>query len=178
MGKDGGIHCGTNVKWPASLAKLSDIISDGLKNAGYKQEDCQSISGIVIKSLSFRAGRRTFRIPTIEELGRGLRNTQLFQEFTGTNLCDLARKYSISGSRVCEIIMDEIENARRPERKSIWRCYEAVSDIAFTAPKVAQQAYVKGQNGVPWDSRLRLANRALYLLVTSGLPELRSPFPD
>lgn len=146
MGKDGDIHCGRNVKWPASLVKLSDIISDGLKNAGYKQKDCQSISRVVIKSLSFRAGRRTFCIPTGKVLERFVRGRQLFQEFDGTNLDDLSRKHGIRRRDVYAIIGLQ-RTIASSELDAILRCYEAVSGIACTAPEVAQQADEQNRGG-------------------------------
>lgn len=146
MVEDGYIHAGISVKLPAALAKLSDIISDGLKNAGHKQEDCQSISRIVIKTLSLRAGRRIFYIPPAKTLEGCIRGSQLAQEFTGTNVGDLSRKYGISIAQVYAIIRMQ-RTIAGCGLDAILRCYEAVNGIACTAPEVAKQADEQNRGG-------------------------------
>lgn len=139
------MHYQRNVKWPAALAELYDIISDGLKGAGYKQEDCQSISGVVLKALSFMAGGRQFYIPTAKVLEVGIRNNQLLQDFNGANVDDLARKYGLGIQQVYAIIRKQREIAKY-ERKAILHCQEGVGGTVAHAPEIAKRADLKNRS--------------------------------
>ena len=132
------MHSGKKVKWPAVLAELYDITSDGLKKAGYKQEDCQSISGVVIKALSAMGGGRYFYMPASGSWERSVRDTQLFQDFTGTNIEDLVRKYGISLQSVYSIIRKQREITRFGGDAILHR-KDNVSGTTCAAPEVAFQ---------------------------------------
>lgn len=112
MSKENCVHIGKKYKWPAALAEIYDIISISLKKAGYEQEACQAITGIVIKGLSFMAGGRQFYLPSGEKLDFAIRDAQIYREFTGNNIDDLVRKHRLSTTRIYEILRIQRELAR------------------------------------------------------------------
>lgn len=140
------MRSGEKVKWPAVLAELYDITSDGLKNAGYKQEDCQSISGIVIKALSAMGGGKQFYMPVSGSWERSVRDTQLFQDFTGTNIEDLVRKYGISLQLVYSIIRKQ-RDINRFGGDAILQRKDNLSGTTCVPPEAAQRADVQNRDG-------------------------------
>lgn len=100
-------------KWPIALAEIYDATSCALKNAGYDQEASQTITGIVVRALSFIAGGRQIYIPRGGVLERWIRNAQIYREFTGGNVQDLSRKYRLTEVQIYAILKEQRAAAKQ-----------------------------------------------------------------
>ena len=99
-------------RWPEGLTELASIIEESLKGVGYEQDERLKITETTLKAMAFLAGGRTFYLPRGKKLESAIRNFHIFQEFTGDNVPELARKHSLTEVQIYSILRSQRELAK------------------------------------------------------------------
>lgn len=104
MGKASSIKSYRKMKWPGGMRELLDIIEDTLKRQGYQKEECSKIAATVVRAMSYMAGGRGFYLPKGNSIDVALKHLNIFEDYTGDNVTELARKYRLSEVQIYSIL--------------------------------------------------------------------------
>lgn len=90
--------------WPSMLADLVDVVRAELCRQGISNADAKVQAGKIAGVIAHYLGGQTIYMPSGDRLKIALRDSQIYQEFTGNNVHALIRKYRLSQTQIYEII--------------------------------------------------------------------------
>lgn len=100
-------------RWPSNLQSLALLVTNELSKA--KVSNAQSLGEQLTLAIGHYFGGRDMYIPTDQRLKAALRDIQIWQEYKGNNLEQLATKFGLTERRVAEIVQNQrkVEVERR-----------------------------------------------------------------
>lgn len=103
-------------RWPSNLQSLALLIEAELTKA--KINDPRIVGEAITLAIGHYFGGRDVYIPTDQRLKAALRDIQIWQEYKGNNIEQLANKFKLTGRRIAEIIQHQriVETERRQRR--------------------------------------------------------------
>ena len=103
-------------RWPSNLQSLALLIESQLTKASVNNP--QGVGEAITLAIGHYFGGRDVYIPTDQRLKAALRNIQIWQEYKGNNIEQLANKFKLTERRIAEIIQHQrsVETERRQRR--------------------------------------------------------------
>ena len=91
--------------WPQTLADLVDIMEDHLvRNCENEQVQARRLARELAVVLAKYFGGQPIYIPKGKQLTLAIRDTQIWHEFRGKNINELARRYQLTHMRIYDIV--------------------------------------------------------------------------
>jgi Mor family transcriptional regulator len=107
-------HLGDNIEevkhsWPQALAELVDVLSECRKKQGVAEDTAQKEGLQLALEIADYFGGMQFYLPKAITLKNEMRNIQIWHEFTGRNVKELARKHKLTEVCVYKIIRTRMQ---------------------------------------------------------------------
>ncbi|MBE4040025.1 Mor transcription activator family protein [Vibrio parahaemolyticus] len=98
--------------WPAMLLELHGVVANELKQAGIETPD---LPLKVVMSIGEYMGGMQVYLPRGDKLKQQIRDMEIFNEFNGRNVPQLAKRHHLTSKTIYEIIarMRQVETQRR-----------------------------------------------------------------
>jgi len=93
--------------WPKSMMEMADVLENAFAQNGHAPEEATHLASTAIEALAFLAGGRIFYLPKGKALKVALKHRQIYQEFNGTNVSELAKKHDLSSAQVYKIVKQQ-----------------------------------------------------------------------
>lgn len=94
-------------QWPKGMVELADIMESAFTKHGRAPQEACELAEIAIRAMAFLAGGRTFYLPSGRKLKTAIKHRRIFQEFTGSNVAELARKHELTEVQIYSIIKQQ-----------------------------------------------------------------------
>lgn len=92
------------VKWPESLAFLAEHAEASIMRLGFEKMQAARLANAVLTQLAFAGGGRAFYLPTGDILKKALRDREIWHQFNGRNVDDLARHFRLTQMQIYAIL--------------------------------------------------------------------------
>lgn len=92
------------LKWPEGLAFLAEHTEAALMRLGFDKGPAFRLANVVLSSLAFAAGGRVFYLPNGDVLQKAMRDREIWHQFNGRNVNELADKYKMTAVHVYHIL--------------------------------------------------------------------------
>lgn len=102
-------------KWPKALAELVDVLACELGRGGMAADKALAQARKLALVQAHYMGGRAYYIPTGDHLKAALRDRAIWDEFTGSNIDLLSRKYNLSVPQLYTVIATQ----RKIQREKI-----------------------------------------------------------
>lgn len=99
-------------KWPQALTDMLSVIEDAHRQRGDDDKTARTLAFIAVRALAHYHGGHIFYLPKGEQIGRALRDREIFECFNGTNVHELARQYNLNDVRIYKILAEQRKLAR------------------------------------------------------------------
>ncbi|MDO6497347.1 Mor transcription activator family protein [Photobacterium sanguinicancri] len=91
-------------RWPSTLQSLSEVLNSELKRA---KVDAPHLADKLTIALGHYFGGRDIYIPTGTKLKSALRNIDIWREYNGRNIEQLANRYKLTERQITEILREQ-----------------------------------------------------------------------
>lgn len=98
--------------WPKGLVMLADVVENAFVNKGRGTDEARDLAETAIEALAFYAGGRSFYLPKGAALKVALKHQQIFKEFTGDNVSELAQRHNLTEVQIYAILAQQRELRR------------------------------------------------------------------
>jgi Mor family transcriptional regulator len=102
-------------RWPQMLADFVDVLRAAYQRAGVDDDDVDRLARQGVMALSDYLGGRYFYLAKGDNLRAALRDDQIWREFDGQNIAELAQRYSVSERHVYRVLAEQ--RAMRRKRR-------------------------------------------------------------
>jgi Mor family transcriptional regulator len=102
-------------RWPQMLADFIDVLRAAYKRDGLDDEQTDRLARQGVLALSDYLGGRYFYLAKGENLKAFLRDDQIWREFNGQNIAELAQRYNVSERHVYRVLAEQ--RAMRRKRR-------------------------------------------------------------
>ncbi|TEW31412.1 transcriptional regulator [Histophilus somni] len=109
-------------RWPTTLANIIDVMRTELVRQGLAQDSANKQASKLVGVIAHYFGGQSIYLPTGDKLKEALRNTAIYQDFTGNNVPELVRKYQLSESHIYAIIREQRALYRRRNQPEL--CFD------------------------------------------------------
>lgn len=94
-------------RWPGLLVEMIDVLGDRYVRSGMDKGEAASLARLAITALAQHFGGRPFYLPRGDRLKRALRDAQIWDEFTGDNVFELAERHRLTPKQIYEILAEQ-----------------------------------------------------------------------
>lgn len=105
-------HYSFEAEESVGLIEIYEIIREALTKTEVEQKNHHATAKIIVAGISCMAGGRLFYIPVGGFIERISRDSEIFREFTGRNVRELAKKYRLSEISIRNIVKKKIKEER------------------------------------------------------------------
>lgn len=105
-------------KWPKAMSFLADVVEAALLREGRSQEEARDIAEVAVMEMAFVCGGRSIYLPKGHSLKAAIKHRQIFKEFTGANILELAEKHELTEVQIYAIISQQRELRKASEAPS------------------------------------------------------------
>jgi Mor family transcriptional regulator len=102
-------------RWPQMLADFVDVLRAAYQRAGIDPDQTDRLARQGVMALSDYLGGRYFYLAKGENLKQALRDDEIWREFDGQNIAELAQRYSVSERHVYRVLAEQ--RAMRRKRR-------------------------------------------------------------
>ncbi len=92
------------VRWPEGLTFLAEHAEAALIRLGFEKMQAVRLANVVLTQLAFGCGGRAFYLPVGDLLKKQLRDREIWHQFNGRNVDDLARDYQLTQMQIYAIL--------------------------------------------------------------------------
>lgn len=101
------------VVWPEVLTEMMDLFKHTLEKYDPQDEKFEMYLTLMFCSVF---GGMQFYLPRVSQMARVIQDIQIYREFDGTNVDEVARKYKVSQRGVYSIVKRQSELAKQARR--------------------------------------------------------------
>lgn len=102
-------------KWPTMLAEFIDVLRDTFVRRGMSAEDADQLARAGVLALSEYLGGRYFYLSRGDRVRAALRDDEVWREFNGRNIAELAARHGLTERQVYRAIAEQ--RAMRVKRR-------------------------------------------------------------
>lgn len=102
----------STANWPMRLQELFQAIVVALEKDGVSEQDANRHAVTAVKTTSDLFGGMQIYLPYGKSFDNAIRDMQIFRDFDGANVLQLARKYRLTHVRIYGIIEKQRELSR------------------------------------------------------------------
>ncbi|MBZ0330856.1 hypothetical protein KZO25_11075 [Halomonas sp. ANAO-440] len=95
--------------WPKGLVLLADVVENAFANKGCGEGESRELAETAVEALAFYAGGRSFYLPKGAALKVALKHRQIYKDFTGDNVSELAQRHCLTVQQVYAVIKQQRE---------------------------------------------------------------------
>ena len=105
-------------RWTMTLSELADVLEDELQRMGQSAKSAYVMSRRLIARQAHHLGGRMMYLPRDDTLRKGLRDIEIYKQYTGNNSADLGLKFELTQRSITEIVREQHAiNRARIQRK-------------------------------------------------------------
>lgn len=99
-------------KWPQALADMLAVIESAYRRAGDDDKAARARAFVAVRALAHYHGGHIFYLPKGQQIDRALRDREIWERHTGSNVNELAREYDLNEVRIYKILAEQRRLAR------------------------------------------------------------------
>ncbi|MBI2313562.1 MAG: transcriptional regulator [Betaproteobacteria bacterium] len=105
-------------RWPGTLAELVDVVTEHLARRGASLTAARAEAQALILLIAHHFGGQRVYLPRDTRLRLALRDNLIWQEFSGRNVPELARRFGLTETQIYNILKEQrlLTTARRQRR--------------------------------------------------------------
>tara|TARA_R110000796_G_scaffold74659_2_gene167906 strand:+ start:117 stop:515 length:399 start_codon:yes stop_codon:yes gene_type:complete len=93
--------------WPVTLTRILDFFERGFAREGYGEEEALSLARIAALELAFYGNGQIIYLPKATRLKAAIRDRQIYSEFNGRNVSEIAARHQLSTIHVYKVLRQQ-----------------------------------------------------------------------